>query len=75
VNTPTPGTGDIEQRLLRVEARQQLTELVSRYCVGTDDRDYDALARLFTEDARFNAIQGRAAVLAYFRQQQAKMGP
>ena len=43
-----PAAGDVEQRLLRVEARQMLTELVSRYAVATDDRDYAALEGMFT---------------------------
>lgn len=71
----TNSTGDLEQRLLRVEAWQQLTTLVSRYCTATDDRDYPALEGMFTEDARFNDHQGRAAILAFFRQAHAKMGP
>ena len=75
MTTPGSANSNFEQRLLRVEARQQLTELVSRYCTATDDRDYDALSRLFTADARFNSIQGAPAILAYFRKQHATMGP
>ena len=65
----------IELRMRRFEARSQLTELISRYCVALDDRDFVALKRLFAEDAQFNAIRGRDAILNLFRKQTASFGP
>jgi len=67
--------GDFEQRLLRVEARQQLTELVSRYCVATDDRDYAAIEGMFTPDASFGTSKGLPAILAFFRERHGVFGP
>ncbi len=71
----TPANPDFEQRLQRVEARQALIELVSRYCVATDDRDYDALAGMFAPDATFGKIRGFPAILAFFRERHAVFGP
>ena len=70
-----PAAGDVEQRLLRVEARQMLTELVSRYCVATDDRDYAALEGMFTADATFGPTRGWPAILAFFRDRHGVFGP
>jgi hypothetical protein len=63
-----------EQRLQRLEARQQLMELVFRYCVATDDRDYAALEGMFTPDATFGKIRGFPAILAFFRERHASFG-
>ena len=63
---------DIEQRLRRVEDRIELRDLVARYCLATDDRDYDTLAEVYAADAVYTGpsgrCEGRDAVIAYVRQ-------
>nr|WP_047165543.1 nuclear transport factor 2 family protein [Sphingomonas sp. Y57] len=70
-----------DQRLEAVESRLALRELLSRYAYAVDNRDIDALAELFAEDASFGtrngsfAVHGRAAIAAEFRAQLGNMGP
>jgi hypothetical protein len=40
----------IEERLDRIEAHQQIGQLVNRYAFALDSRDFDALGRLYVED-------------------------
>lgn len=51
---------------VEVEADLAVRWIVARYCQLVDDRDFDAAADLFTEDARFRMIDqdlpGRAAI-------------
>jgi uncharacterized protein (TIGR02246 family) len=63
---------DVELRLSRVEARLAIGDLVARYCAAVDDRDFDAIAGLFTEDAYFGHVneggaRGRSAIRDYYR--------
>jgi len=53
--------------LRRVEARQQLGELVARYGMAVDDRDFDALALMFAPDGEFHGVKGREAIVAFYR--------
>jgi ketosteroid isomerase-like protein len=63
----------LEGRIRRLEDRAELRELVARYCIAIDDRDIDAIARVFTADGRFRSrdgvmeARGREAVLQQFR--------
>ena len=61
----------LESRLARVEARQQIEELLVRYTFLIDDHEFDALGRLFTADARFGSPgsthTGRAAIVENYR--------
>ncbi len=56
----------------RLFAEHQIADLVTRYATLNDDGDYDGLAALFTEDARFvrpsggDPIVGRAAIRASY---------
>jgi uncharacterized protein (TIGR02246 family) len=63
---------DPEQRLRNVEARLAIQELVARYCLAVDDRDYPALAALFDADAVMpvagHEASGRDAVVAALRE-------
>jgi len=58
----------IEQRL---EAREEIRDLVARYGVAIDDRDWETLASLYAPDAVFDstgpAAHGREAVVDYVR--------
>jgi hypothetical protein len=61
-----------------VSIRQACTDLIVRYAYLNDERRFDELAALFTDDARLyrpsapeRAIEGRAAILAAFRKRPA----
>lgn len=68
-------TTDDELRLMvqRLLDRQELSDLLARYGRYIDDRDLANLADLFTSDAEFDSregpVQGRDAVLGYYRSQ------
>jgi ketosteroid isomerase-like protein len=53
-----------------VETDLAVRRLIARYCHLVDDRDYDAAAALFTDDARFRVLDqdivGRDAIRAWF---------
>ena len=75
-----PGMTDDESkqllaRICRLEARQDLAGLLSRYCVATDDRDFNALAKLFTENAEFGEVRGRDAIVRHFIKRTSSFGP
>ena len=61
----------LEVRLARVEARQQIQELLVRYTFLIDDHEFDALGELFTSDARFGSPGsthvGRPAIVENYR--------
>ena len=62
---------DLQQLVLlvrRVDDRQQLGELISRYGMAVDDRDFDTLARLFASDGEFNGVKGRETIIDYYRE-------
>jgi len=52
----------------RVDDRQQLAELLSRYGVAVDDRDFDTIAALFAVDGQFRHVKGRQAVVDFYRE-------
>jgi hypothetical protein len=47
-------------RLERIEARLELSDLVARYCRLVDGRDFPGVAALFTADASFHYPGGAA---------------
>jgi uncharacterized protein (TIGR02246 family) len=53
-------------REVDAEADAAIRWLIARYCQVIDDRDYDAAASLFTDDARMrivdHTIEGRSAI-------------
>lgn len=53
--------------LVRVDDRQQLAELLSRYGMAVDDRDFDTLGGLFAPDAEFHGVVGRQNIIDYYR--------
>ena len=71
----------LEQRLAKLEAKDEIRELVAHYGIVIDDRDLDGIEALFTRDGSFrskdgvlNAI-GRDAVMEQFRARFAVLGP
>lgn len=65
-----PSLADLQQLLRlarRVDDRQQLAELLSRYGMAVDDRDLDTIGRLFAPDAEFHGVKGRQQIVDYYR--------
>lgn len=57
---------EILRRLDRIEARDEIRQLVSKYALAVDMRDMDALAGLFVPDVRVGAGKsGREALRAW----------
>jgi uncharacterized protein (TIGR02246 family) len=61
----------LERRILRLEARAEIAELLARYAFAIDDHEFDALGELFAPDARFGSPGsthvGREAIVANYR--------
>lgn len=51
----------LEERVTRVEDRQAIRELASRYNLAIDDRDLQTVGSLFTENAFFGSVDGAMA--------------
>jgi uncharacterized protein (TIGR02246 family) len=72
---------DIEARLDRLEAESAIRALVARYCFAIDNHDLEAVADLFTADARVHSLdgvmdaRGREAVIRQYEQRFAVLGP
>ncbi len=59
----------LEDRIRRVEDRQEISQLRARYCHLLDDRQWDDFVALFTEDGAFaglETVQGHAALREFF---------
>ncbi len=72
---------DLAARIDRLEAESAIRALAARYCFAIDDHDLDAVAALFTEDARvwsrdgvMDAV-GRDAIVAQYEGRFAVLGP
>jgi hypothetical protein len=64
------GRADIEARIAALEDRADIAELRARYCHVLDDRNWEALADLFTKDGEFDGlarVKGRENILSFFR--------
>jgi ketosteroid isomerase-like protein len=58
---------DIEERMERLEALDQIRQLASRYALAVDTRDMDTLAALFVEDVRVGRDErGREAIKKWY---------
>lgn len=74
-------TKPFEQRLAILEAKTEIAELLTRYCVAVDDRDMEALAGCFTHDGQLIGKDGREpgvgreAVMARYRARFHDLGP
>jgi ketosteroid isomerase-like protein len=57
-------------KAVAVETDLAVRRLIARYCHLVDDRDFEAAAALFTDDARFRVLDqdvvGRDAIRAWF---------
>lgn len=80
MNTSDNESSSIEDRLLRLENRVAIGELIARYCFAIDARDEEALLDCFTEDIEFRRQdrsfgKGRQALWELLRDQLKTMGP
>ena len=72
---------DLERRVARLEAREQIRELVAEYSMAVDDRDIPTIARLFATDAVFGdadgtlTVEGRDAIAEFYTTRLGSMGP
>jgi uncharacterized protein (TIGR02246 family) len=75
---------DIEvlaRRIDRLESRNAIAELVSRYAIACDEQSIAALRELFTEDATLDSpskrmvAEGREAICEFFTRTLATRGP
>ncbi len=65
----TDPLAEIRDRLDRIESRDEIRQLASKYALALDMRDMDALVGLFPEDVRAGGGKtGRAALKAWFAQ-------
>ncbi len=72
---------NLEARVQRLEAREDIRSLAARYTFAVDNRDLRAIAACFSEKARFrskdgvlNAV-GRDAIMAQFDARFSVLGP
>lgn len=71
----------IEARLLRLEHREAIRELVARYAIVIDERDIDGIGACFAREGSFRShdgvmnAQGREAVVQQFHGRFAILGP
>lgn len=57
----------LDERLERLEATDEIRQLVAKYCLALDMRDLDALVGLFPEDVRVGGgLRGRRALKRWF---------
>lgn len=72
---PNPFSPGLELRLVAIEDRLALEDLVADYFIAVDDRDYGALAATLAEDAVWGESTGRVAIVNSQRRAHADMGP
>ena len=71
----------LERRLRRIEDREAIRELIGRYGLAMDNKDFGLVAEIFAEDARFAwfdgafDIVGRDAIVDMYRTRLAAAGP
>ncbi len=66
---------DLEARVARLEAREELARLVAAYCTAVDAKDAAGVAALFSEQGGLNDLRGPSAVQAFFERWMAETGP
>ncbi len=74
-------SNDLTARLDRLESESAIRALAARYCFAIDNHDLDAVADLFTADARVYSrdgvmdANGREAVIRQYEQRFRVLGP
>lgn len=54
---------DLQARISRLEAHEEIRALVAKYCTYADARDFERLAGLYVDDVRVGSERGRAALV------------
>ena len=69
----------LSQRILRLEDRIEIEHLVSRYGRAIDDRDWEVIQSLYSDDSIFDTVSGRilgnSAIRKYYEGRLAMFGP
>lgn len=71
----------LEERIERLEAREEIRTLVADYSMAVDDRDVETIERLFTEDGVFGhadgsaVMNGRQEIVDFYSGRLGDMGP
>lgn len=74
-------SSSIESRIARLEAESQIRNLVASYSLDIDERNLDAVGRLFTDDASVLSAdgvmgaKGRDAIIEQYRGRFRALGP
>lgn len=68
-------SGELARRIQRIEDRHALSELISRYGVAVDDRDFETVAGMYRDDSEFSGVRGLKAIMAYYKERLALYGP
>jgi ketosteroid isomerase-like protein len=72
---------ELELRVQRIEDELAIRNLVARYGILLDNRDYDAVGELYTEDAvfrhhvGFTHAQTRPGIVSFYRERLRDVGP
>ena len=66
---------ELEQRIDRIESRQEIGDLLAAYCAAVDAKNAGALGALFAEQAHFGDLRGRNAIAEFFSGWMAEWGP
>jgi hypothetical protein len=65
--TEDPARADLEARVARLEALDEIRQLAAKYAVALDVRDFDSLANLFVDDVGLPGKRhGRAAMRQWY---------
>ncbi|WP_419918012.1 nuclear transport factor 2 family protein [Candidatus Poriferisocius sp.] len=73
-------TAELLERIARLEATEAIRNLVARYGMAVDDRDLDAVAEMFTQDAVFRhgdgavVNEGRQAIVDFYADRLSSFG-
>lgn len=69
---------ELEGRIQALEDRWGLQDLVARYALSVDERDWDAVGEMYATDCVFDSVEGRfrgrQAVVNYYRQRTSQFG-
>lgn len=80
-DTAARSAHSVEARIQRLEDQMAIAGLISQYGIVLDNREYEAVGELFTEDARFWQHVGdtdartRAGIVAFYRERLGHSGP
>jgi hypothetical protein len=59
---------ELARKVRRLDDRQQLAELISRYGMAVDDRDFNTIPGLFAPAGVYTGVPGPPAVVDFYRE-------